>query len=109
MRKHVLPRSHALFPPTGEVAGALARIEASDDPEAAKLAVQFLALTAKRLCEMRRATWVEMDLEARTFVSARNPSECPLSASLPDFILPATFTLNRRPHLRGFRDQQWQC
>ena len=63
----VPPRSHARFLPTGEVADALARIDASDGPEAAKLAVRFMALTAKRLCEVRRAAWGEMDLEARTW------------------------------------------
>ena len=63
----VPPRSHARFLPAGQVAGALARIDASDGSEAAKLAVRFMALTAKRLCEVRRAVWAEMDLEARTW------------------------------------------
>ena len=31
------------------------------------LAVRFTALTAKRLCEVRRAMWAEIDLEARTW------------------------------------------
>ena len=63
----VPPPTHATFLPVCEVAGALAKIDASDSSEAAKLAVRFTALTAKRLCEVRRAMWDEIDLDARTW------------------------------------------
>ena len=61
------PPTHATFLPVDQVADALAKIDASDSSEAAKLAVRFTALTAKRLCEVRRATWDEIDVEARTW------------------------------------------
>ena len=63
----VPPPNHAAFLPVEEVAEALAKIDASDSSEAAKLAVRFMALTAKRLCEVRRALWDEIDLETRTW------------------------------------------
>ncbi len=57
-------RRHATFLPVEEVAPALDRIEASGSSLSVSLAVRFLALTAKRLVEVRRATWDQMDLEA---------------------------------------------
>ena len=63
----VPPPTHATFLPAGEIAGELAKLDASGCSEAVKLAVRFTALTAKRLCEVRRATWDEIDLEARTW------------------------------------------
>ena len=63
----VPPPTHARFLPAGEIAGELAKLDASGCSEAVKLAVRFTALTAKRLCEVRRAVWDEMDLEARTW------------------------------------------
>ena len=61
------PATHATFLPVCEVAEALAKIDASDSSEAAKLAARFTALTAKRLCEVRRAAWGEIDLDARAW------------------------------------------
>ena len=61
------PRRHAAFLPAAEVADALARLDAVDGWEAAKLAVRFTVLTAKRLCEVRRAEWDEIDLGALTW------------------------------------------
>lgn len=63
----VRPPTHARFLPAGEIAGELAKLDASGCSEAVKLAVRCTALTAKRLCEVRRAAWTEMDLEARTW------------------------------------------
>ena len=63
----VPPPSHAAFLPVDEWAAALAKIDASDSSDAAKLVVRFMALTAKRLCEVRRTTWDEIDLDARTW------------------------------------------
>ena len=36
-------------------------------PRQSSWAARFTALTAKRLCEVRRATWDEIDLDARTW------------------------------------------
>ena len=55
------------FLPGSEGAGAVAKIDSSDNSEAVKLAVRFTALTAKRLCEVRRAIWDEIDVDARTW------------------------------------------
>ena len=63
----VPPPTHARFLPAEEIAGELAKLDASACSAAVKLAVRFTALTAKRLCEVRRAMWAEMDLEARTW------------------------------------------
>ena len=63
----VPPPTHARFLPAGKVAGELAKLDASACSEAVKLAVRFTALTAKRLCEVRRALWSEIDLDARTW------------------------------------------
>lgn len=57
-------RKHATFLPVEDVAPALARIEASGCGLSVSLAIRFLALTAKRLVEVRRASWDQMDLEA---------------------------------------------
>ena len=53
--------------PHGEVAEALARVRASDSPDAARLALEFLVLTACRPGECREAEWAEIDLEAATW------------------------------------------
>ncbi|MDE0038759.1 MAG: site-specific integrase, partial [Gammaproteobacteria bacterium] len=62
-------RKHAAFLPVEEVAGALDRIEASGCSLSVSLAIRFLALTAKRLVEVRRATWDQMDLAAAEWTS----------------------------------------
>ena len=53
--------------PHGEVAEALARVRASDSPDAARLALEFLVLTASRPGECREAEWAEIDLETATW------------------------------------------
>ena len=56
-------RRHASFLPVEEVAPALERLGATSCGPSVLLAVRFLALTAKRLVEVRRATWEQMDVE----------------------------------------------
>ena len=51
----VPPPTHARFAPAGEIAAELAKLDASGCSEAVKLAIRFTVLTAKRLCEVRRA------------------------------------------------------
>ncbi len=63
----VPPPTHASFLPVGEIAGEIGKVDASSCSEAVKLAIRFTALTAKRLCEVRRAMWGEVDLDARTW------------------------------------------
>jgi len=70
----VPPPTHARFLPAQELAGELAKLDASSCSQAVKLAVRFTALTAKRLCEVRRATWTEIDLDARTWTIPGRPS-----------------------------------
>ena len=70
----VPPPTHARFLPAAELAGELAKLDASGCSAAVKLAVRFTALTAKRLCEVRRATWAEIDLEARTWTIPGRPT-----------------------------------
>ena len=70
----VPPPRHAKFLPVHEVAGALAKIDASNSSEAVKLSVWFMALTAKRLCEVRRARWEEIDLDAQTWTIPGRPN-----------------------------------
>ena len=60
-----LSPTHAKFLPAAEIADELAKLDASGYSDAVKLAVRFTALTAKRLCEVRRAVWDEIDLEAK--------------------------------------------
>ena len=66
--------THARFLPAEELAGELDKLEASGCSDAVKLAVRFTALTAKRLCEVRRATWAEIDLDARTWTIPGRPN-----------------------------------
>ena len=53
--------------PHGEVAGAIERIRASRAWAGAKLAFEFLVLTAARSGEVRGARWDEMDTEAHVW------------------------------------------
>ena len=70
----VPPPTHARFLPACELAGELAKLDASGCSAAVKLAVRFTALTAKRLCEVRRAMWAEIDLEAWTWTIPGRPN-----------------------------------
>lgn len=60
-------RKHHKALPHGEVAAALAKVRASGSQPAARLALEFLALTACRPGEVRGAEWAEIDLEAGTW------------------------------------------
>ena len=53
-------RHHAALPHS-QLASALARVRASKYDPAARLALQFVALTAARSVEVREATWAEID------------------------------------------------
>ena len=61
-------RQHFRALPYQELAGALALIRNEGCGIAAKLAVEFLALTASRSGEVRGATWAEIDLEKAMWV-----------------------------------------
>ena len=85
-----LPRNstiqqHMAALPHGEVAGAIKAVRASEASKAVKLAFEFLVLTATRSGEVRRATWEELDLEARAWtipgerMKAKRPHRVPLS------------------------------
>ena len=57
-------RRHMPALPYDEVADCIARVKASKRASASsKLALEFLILTAARSAEVRKATWVEFDLE----------------------------------------------
>ena len=58
-------KEHYRALPYGEVADALATVEASGASLPAKLCLRFLVLTAARSGEARGATWDEIDPEAR--------------------------------------------
>ncbi len=58
-------KEHFRALPYGEVAGALATVEASGASVAAKACLRFIVLTAARYGEARGATWGEIDIEAR--------------------------------------------
>ena len=68
-----------------EVAGALARIDATNCAPSTKRAMRFTALTASRQVEVRRATWEQFDLEAAVWVKpaeatkTAKPHRVPLS------------------------------
>ena len=58
-------RGHHKALPHSEVAAALAKVRASGSQLAARLAVEFLALTACRVSEVLGARWTEIDLRER--------------------------------------------
>ena len=57
------PKQHMLAIPHGEVAAALARVRASGAWIGAKLAFEFLVLTAARSGEVRGMTWDEVNFD----------------------------------------------
>ncbi len=71
--------------PYADVAVALNKVRGSDASEAAKLAFEFLVLTATRSGETRGALWGEIDLEKATWtipasrMKAKKPHRVPLS------------------------------
>ena len=79
------PRHHEALP-YAEVPAALVQARGCGAPPVAKLAFEFLALTAARSAEVREATWDEIDLDSRTWtiraerMKARREHRVPLSA-----------------------------
>jgi len=75
-----------------EVAGALARIDATNCAPSTKRAMRFTALTASRQVEVRRATWEQLDLEAAVWVKpaeatkTAKPHRVPLSRQALDVL-----------------------
>ncbi len=71
----------------GEIADALAAVEASTSSEAVKLAFRFGILCASRFIEIRQATWGEIDLEAARWripagkMKMDEPHDVPLSSA----------------------------
>ena len=69
----------------GDVAGAIAKVQASNASKAAKLAFEFVVLTSARNTEAREATWAEIDLDAKVWSIAdkrmkmARPHRVPLS------------------------------
>ena len=58
---------HHAFAPHAEVAATLHKIRDADAPLAARLALEFVILTAARGAEVRSARWDQIDLEARVW------------------------------------------
>ena len=65
-RQAARPKHHAAIPHP-EMAAALAKIRASNASPAARLAVEFMALTATRSGEVRGAVWSEIDPDTATW------------------------------------------
>ena len=61
------PKNHHGALPFSEVAGAISSVRQTGAGAATKLAFEFLVLTAARSCEIREATWGEIDREAATW------------------------------------------
>ncbi len=82
---HAGIKRHQLALPHGGVACAIEAVRASEASLAAKLAFEFLVLTACRSGEVRLARWDEIDLEAREWtipgqrMKAKRPHRVPLS------------------------------
>ena len=66
--RQTVVRRHMRALPHGEVAGAIQTIRASRASTPAKLAFEFMVLTAARSGEGRLATWDEMDLDAAVWM-----------------------------------------
>ncbi len=66
--RQTVVRRHMRALPHGEVAGAIQAVRASKASTPAKLAFEFIVLTAARSGEGRLATWDEMDLDAAVWM-----------------------------------------
>ena len=83
--RHADIKRHQRALPHSEVAGAIGAVWASEASRPAKLAFEFLVLTACRSGEVRLARWDEVDLEAREWtipgqrMKAKRPHRVPLS------------------------------
>ena len=60
--------THMRSLPYVEVAAAIAKVQASNATASAKMAFEFLVLTATRSGEVRGAEWEEIDLDARVWL-----------------------------------------
>ena len=71
--------------PHGKLKAALERVRASNAPPAVRLALEFVALTACRVSEVRGARWEEIDVDAGTWtipadrMKAKREHKVPLS------------------------------
>ena len=78
--------------PHREVAAAIHAVQGSQAYKGAKLAFEFLVLTAARSGEVRRATWEEIDLEAQVWtvpaerMKAKREHRVPLSTRAVDLL-----------------------
>ena len=66
-----------------EVAGALARIDATNCAPSTKRAIRFTALTASRQVEVRRAAWEQFDLEGAVWVKPAEATKTAKSHRVP--------------------------
>lgn len=92
-QKDVTQHRQAL--PHREVADAIHTVRGSQAHKSAKLAFEFLVLTAARPGEVRLATWKEIDLEAQVWtvpaerMKAKREHRVPLSAHAVDILCEA--------------------
>lgn len=88
------PRHHEALP-YADVPAALVKARGCAAPPVAKLAFEFLALTAARSAEVREATWDEIDLDNRTWtisperMKVRREHRVPLSARAMEILVEA--------------------
>ena len=66
-----------------EVAGALARIDATNCAPSTKRAIRFTALTSSRQVEVRRAAWEQFDLEGAVWVKPAEATKTAKSHRVP--------------------------
>ncbi len=84
--RHNGVKRHHLALPHGEVAGTIEAVRTSAATLTAKLAFEFLVLTACRSGEVRLATWDEIDLKTGEWIipgqrmKAKRPHRVPLSS-----------------------------
>ena len=107
--------------PHSMVAGAIAKVNAAHSVlPAAKLAFEFMVLTATRSSEVRGAAWAEIDLEAKVWtipkerMKAAKPHRVPLSTRAiaileaakgmhPNLVFPSAKGLEMREYVIGNR------
>ena len=77
--KHEKTKAHRKALPYPEVAGCIEAVKASGAGRSTKLALEFLVLTATRSCEVRGATWDEIDFGDRATCATRATWEIPAS------------------------------
>ena len=124
--KRLLPKvdvevQHHEALPHSMVAGAIAKVKAAHSVlPAAKLAFEFMVLTATRSSEVRGAAWAEIDLEAKVWtipkerMKAAKPHRVPLSTRAiaileaakgmhPNLVFPSAKGLEMREYVIGNR------